>query len=82
MKCDVAVTFEFETRAPQTVRFTGIEATGPQTIASRALREARRQARPVNWTSIVVLLQRLDAVPEGDADQEAAGELESEADSN
>jgi hypothetical protein len=60
-----------------------LEATGPQTIANRAIREAKRKLRPVWWTSLVVLLERLDAVevegadadvvPEEDPDEQEGG---------
>jgi hypothetical protein len=57
MKCRVAVTFEYETRAPETLRMD-LEAGGPQTMAARAIREARKQIKPRGWASIVVLLER------------------------
>jgi hypothetical protein len=61
MRCRASVTFEYATRAPETHRIDALEATGPQTIANRAIREAKRQIRPVYWTSLVVMLERLDA---------------------
>jgi hypothetical protein len=61
MRCRAAVTFEYATRPPETLRLEALEATGPQTIANRAIREAKRQLRPVWWTSLVVVLERLDA---------------------
>ena len=79
MKCDVAVTFEYATRAPETARIQAVEASGPQTIASRALREARKQIRPVNWTSIVVLLQRLDSGSEVEEADDAVEPTDGEA---
>ena len=60
MKCKASVTFEYATRAPETHRIAALEATGPQTIANRAIREAKRELRPVWWTSLVVVLERLD----------------------
>lgn len=61
MTCDVAVTFEFETRPPETTRVLGIKATAPHTIAAKAMRVARKELRPVNWTSAVVVLFRKEA---------------------
>ncbi len=72
MKCRASVTFEYATRAPQTHKIESLEATGPQTIANRAIREAKKELRPVWWTSLVVLLERLDlgeAGAEEDADE-------------
>lgn len=68
MKCDVAVTFEFDTRAPQTTTILDVEAGGAHTIAQRAIREARKTLKPVKWSSAVVVLFRKDdsdAEPEG-----------------
>ena len=58
MECTYAVTFEFETRPPICIRGK-MEATAVNTIASRAVREARKQAKPINWRSVVVLLERI-----------------------
>ncbi len=71
------VTSEYATRAPQTHVIEALEATGPQTIANRAIREAKRQLRPVWWTALVVLLDRLDAVEaatEEGAEEDADGQ--------
>lgn len=58
MKCQYSVTFEFETRPPLTHRAT-VEAGEPHVCASRAIKEAKRALRPINWTSLVcVLLER------------------------
>ena len=58
-----AVTFEFEARAPVTHRGT-VVASSAATCGARAMREAQRALRPVNWSSVVcVLLERL---PEAD----------------
>ncbi len=75
MKCKVSVTFEYSTRQPDTVRIPMVEASGPQTIAARAVREAKRQARPINWSSVVVLVDRLDAT-EADAGEDNEDEAE------
>lgn len=74
MKCRAEVTFEFATRAPQTHRIDVLEATGPQTIANRAIREAKRQLRPIYWTSMVCLIERLDPDDVTDAPEEENGE--------
>lgn len=76
MRCRASVTFEFATRQPQTLRIEGLEATGPQTIANRAIRDAKRKLRPVYWTSLVVVLERLDPSDEATAAEE---DLEPEA---
>lgn len=78
MRCKATVTFEYATRQPQTHCIDAMEATGPQTIASRALRDAKRQLRPVYWTSLVVVLERLDAVADDAVDQNDADESENE----
>jgi hypothetical protein len=61
MRCNVSVTFEFTTRAPQTAKVMDVEAGGVQTIAARAVREARKTLKPINWTSAVILVERLDS---------------------
>jgi hypothetical protein len=78
MKCKAAVTFEYATRAPETHRIESLEATGPQTIANRAIREAKRELRPVWWTSLVVVLERLDSA--GAETEEGAAGQEDDAD--
>jgi len=75
MRCRAEVTFEFATRAPQTHHIETLEATGPQTIANRAIREAKRQLRPIYWTSMVCLIERLDPA---DAAEETVEEAEGE----
>jgi hypothetical protein len=64
MTCDVAVTFEYALRPPQTVRITAMTAVRPHTIAVKALKIARSRAKPVGWTSISILLDRQDAPEE------------------
>ena len=79
MKCRATVTFEFNTRQSECLRLEVLVATGPQTIAARAIREARRQLRPINWRSVVVVLDRLDPVDDAavtDDDGPLAVELE------
>ena len=59
-----AVTFEFDTRPPLTHRGT-VAALAEGTCASRAIKEAKRVLRPVNWSSLVcVLLERVQGEPE------------------
>lgn len=78
MKCRAEVTFEFATRAPQTHRIDVLEATGPQTIANRAIREAKRQLRPIYWTSMVCLIERLDPDSAADASEENGADASEE----
>lgn len=78
MKCRAEVTFEFATRAPQTHRIDVLEATGPQTIANRAIREAKRQLRPIYWTSMVCLIERFDPEEATEASEENGDEPEGE----
>lgn len=78
MKCKASVTFEYMTRAPETHIMPSLEATGPQTIANRAIREAKKQIRPVWWTSLVVVLERLDSSESGAEDESAAAEDDAE----
>jgi hypothetical protein len=60
MRVRYAVTFEFETRAPETHR-GAIAGSSAATCASRATREAQRALRPKGWSSVCcVLLERLD----------------------
>ena len=62
MKCRATVTFEFHDgrRPAQEHRIAVLEAYGPQTHARMAITEARTQLKPINWSSIVLLLERLD----------------------
>lgn len=60
MTCDAAVTFEYATRAPETVRLKNVTAGQAQTVAAKAVRAARREIRPVSWVSAVVVLTRHD----------------------
>jgi hypothetical protein len=76
MKCKMSVTFEFPTRAPLTWRGE-VEATSANTIASRAVRAAQRELKPRQYSSwVCVMLERLDAAPEGD---EEGGEEDGES---
>ncbi len=57
MKVGYAVTFEFATRQPLTHRGT-VSAGQAQTLASRAVKEARAALKPVGWSSFVVCLDK------------------------
>lgn len=57
-----AVTFEFETRAPETHRWT-VRASSASTAMGRAATAARKALRPVNWSSVCVLLERAPSAP-------------------
>lgn len=57
MKIRYSVTWEYETRAPETM--TGeVEAVTVSTAARRALEAARKEAKPIGWSSVVCLLER------------------------
>jgi len=74
MKCKYAVTFEFETRAPETHRGT-VEAGQPHVCVSRAVKEAKKVLRPINWTSLVcVLLERAGEEDSGKEGEDATAE--------
>ena len=61
MTGSVAVTFEFETRPPQTWRGT-VSGPGARALVSRAVVVAKKALKPRNWTSLVVcILERGDA---------------------
>jgi hypothetical protein len=59
MKVKYAVTFEFQVNAPITVRGE-VEAERAPTAARRAIEEAMDQNPNLKWSSISVLLERLD----------------------
>jgi hypothetical protein len=69
MQCKATVTFEFDLRKPITAIYDSLEATEAQTIASRAIVQARKSLEPRCWTSLVVVLERLDVA--ADAPQDA-----------
>ena len=59
MTVSYAVTFEFESQPPKTHRGT-VAASSGATCVARAVREAQKALRPVNWASLnCVLLERL-----------------------
>jgi len=80
LKLKYSVSFEFETRPPVTHRGV-VEGASPDACARRAIREARRVLKPVNWSSFVfVALERMpvsgdetsQGVPEPDTEAESA----------
>lgn len=60
MRCSVSVTFEFDVKPCLTAKIPLIEAGTPHTIASRALRQAKKELKPSRWRSLVVVLERID----------------------
>lgn len=73
MMLKYAVSFEFETRAPLTHRGT-VEAGRAKPNVSlgfrRAAEEARKALRPVNWTSVVCVLEKTDIGKPQEASEE------------
>ena len=59
MKCKYAVTFEFMTQQPITERGE-TEAKSVRTISARALDDATIKNPGLKWSSIVILLERID----------------------
>ena len=68
MKCKYAVTFEFPERMPLTRRGE-LSASNAGTIARRAINEAKKEFKPINWSSLVVLLDRGDSQDEETDDE-------------
>ena len=56
-----SVTLESDTQAPRTHR-SEISAASPQKAASTAIRGARRAFSGARWSSLVVVLQKVEAV--------------------
>jgi hypothetical protein len=85
MTVTYAVTFEFPTRQPLTLRGT-TSGSSASVCVSRATREAQKQLAPVAWSSVVcVLLERLDEVgddPEPGTEAEIASNGVPEADND
>ncbi len=60
MKVRYSVSFEFESRPAETARGV-VEGWSASTCTRRAVEEAQKGVRPVNWTSLVcVLLDRVE----------------------
>lgn len=60
MKCRYSITFEFETIAPLTTTGT-VTASSLRTISARAIDDAISKNPGLNWTSIVIVLERKDS---------------------
>jgi hypothetical protein len=58
MTAKYAVTFEFETKPPLTVRGV-VSASGMPTLVARAARTAMREAGRQTWSSVVVVIERV-----------------------
>ena len=61
-----AVTFESETLPPITLTGT-VCASNPHRIAYLATREARKQAKGIRWSSLVVLISKTGPVGPSEA---------------
>jgi len=59
MTATYAVTFEFETRPPLTLR-GAVSASGMPTCVARAARTAMREAGRQTWSSVVVVIARVN----------------------
>lgn len=57
MRVSYSCTFEFQEKAPLTHRGT-VEGAQPSTCVARAVRSAQKALRPINWTSVVAVLDR------------------------
>lgn len=57
MTFTVSVTFEYETRQPDTAKVS-IDAGSYATAIRRAVQVAQKQLKPSHWRSIVVLMER------------------------
>ena len=63
MKAQCEVTFEFQLKAPLTWKGT-IEGIAASTVISRAVRVAKKELRPNNWSSLIVVILERDNNPE------------------
>lgn len=68
MRCIVRVNFEVSV-GPVKLATVEVEAGGLQTVVSRAIRLAKKQHKNARWTSVCILVERLDA-PKEEADAE------------
>lgn len=57
-KADFSVTFEFETRQPETLRGV-VEGASASSLTAKAVRAAYRAIKPRNYTSVVALVADL-----------------------
>jgi len=67
MTATYAVTFEFETKPPLTLRGE-VSASGMPTLVARAARTAMREAGRQMWSSVVVVIERVTPSSEIDDD--------------
>ncbi len=67
MTATYAVTFEFETKPPLTLRGE-VSASGMPTLVARAARTAMREAGRQTWASVVVVIERVTPSSEIDDD--------------
>jgi hypothetical protein len=58
MTARYAVTFEFETKPPLTLRGE-VSASGMPTLVARAARTAMRAASRQTWSSVVLVIERV-----------------------
>lgn len=79
MRIRAAVTYEYQLRAPDTYRGEFVAARST-TCCRRALEAASEKYPNAHWTSLVVLLERLDEVEEveGESEEAAAADLPTE----
>ena len=63
MTVSYAVTFEFETKPPLTLH-GDVSASGMPTLVARAARIAMREAGRQTWSSVVVVIERVNALSE------------------
>jgi hypothetical protein len=63
MRAKCAVTFEFVLNPPLTWRGE-IIATAASTIVSRAVKQAKKELKPNNWSSLVVVILERDNTKE------------------
>jgi len=57
MKCKYSITFEFDTAQPITVHGEA-EAGSVRTVAARALDDATEKHKNIQWSSVVILIER------------------------
>ncbi len=67
MKCKCAVTFEFMVNQPITWRGE-VTAVAASTIVSRAVKTAKKELRPTNWSSLVVVILERDSTKDDDVE--------------
>ena len=63
MECNYSITFEFETSQPITAKGTS-KGTTIRTVAARAIDDATEKNPKLKWSSIVIVIDRIDKVKE------------------